>query len=189
MASEFWRIQLRFWHRKTCWRFVLVFRMHHQLQTPTLALPHRGRENLLTPMPSKIRPARALRLEPLEPRHLLATVTVTNNLDTVNGDVSSIAALELTPGDDGISIREAIEAANNTTGADEILFDINNNGGHDGPETILLTGSELLFAVRTTGHRPRGLKRGQCNRRSGGTTRSEHDLEDAGYRVCGVVVS
>ncbi|MCO6046806.1 hypothetical protein NG895_23150 [Aeoliella sp. ICT_H6.2] len=82
---------------------------------------------------------RKLRLEPLEDRRVLTSVVVTNNLDTVDGDTSSLAALELTPGDDGISIREAIEAANNTPGADEITFDF----GHDGPEVILLTEGEL----------------------------------------------
>lgn len=84
-------------------------------------------------------PRRRLRIEPLEDRRVLAAVVVTNNLDTVDGDTSSLAALEATPGDDGISIREAIEAANNTPGADEITFDF----GHDGPEVILLTEGEL----------------------------------------------
>jgi len=82
---------------------------------------------------------RKLRIEPLEARRLLAVVTVGNNLDTVNGDVTSIAALTSLDGGDGISIREAIEAANATEGADEIVFDF----GHDGPEVVLLTGTEL----------------------------------------------
>jgi hypothetical protein len=65
---------------------------------------------------------------------------VTNNVDTIDGDTTSIAALLAMPGLDGISIREAIVAANNTPGADEITFDF----GHDGPEVILLTLGELL---------------------------------------------
>lgn len=89
---------------------------------------------------------RKLRLEPLEDRRVLTSVVVTNNLDTVDGDTSSLAALELAPGDDGISIREAIEAANNTPGADEITFDF----GHDGPEVILLTAGELLITDELT---------------------------------------
>jgi hypothetical protein len=51
-----------------------------------------------------------------------AVVAVTNALDTVNGDTSSIAALQRSPGGDGISLREAIQAANNTPGANTITF-------------------------------------------------------------------
>ena len=80
-----------------------------------------------------------LSLEPLEPRRILAALTVTNNSDLVDGDVSSVSALVASPGPDGISLREAIEATNATPGADEITFDF----GHDGPETIVLGGSEL----------------------------------------------
>ena len=90
--------------------------------------------------------SRKLRIEPLEERRLLATVTVTSNLDIVNGDIATIDALMNDDGGDGISIREAIEATNNTPGADEINFDF----GHDGPETILLTTGELrIFQALT----------------------------------------
>src|SRR5262245_31568219 len=82
--------------------------------------------------------SRRLRIESLEERQLLATVTVGNNLDVVNGDTSTINALINSDGGDGISIREAIEATNNTPGPDDINFDF----GHDGPETILLTAGE-----------------------------------------------
>ncbi len=64
---------------------------------------------------------------------LLAAVAVPTRADTVfvstladagSGDTSSIAALIADPGPDGlISLREAITAANNTPGADEIRFD------------------------------------------------------------------
>ena len=50
------------------------------------------------------------------------TVTVTTTTDEVNGDTSSIAALISTPGGDGISLREAVIAANNTPGMDEIIL-------------------------------------------------------------------
>jgi hypothetical protein len=49
-------------------------------------------------------------------------VTVTTTTDEVNGDTDSIAALISTPGGDGISLREAIIAANNTPGMDEIAL-------------------------------------------------------------------
>lgn len=65
---------------------------------------------------------RCLRLEPLEDRRLLAAVTVNTNQDSVNGDTTSIAALIATPGSDGISLREAIMAANNTAGEDTITL-------------------------------------------------------------------
>jgi Cadherin domain len=56
------------------------------------------------------------------------TFYVTNATDLSNGDVSSIAALLANDGGDGISLREAISAANNTAngsaGADQIRFAI-----------------------------------------------------------------
>ena len=50
----------------------------------------------------------------------LATVTVTTLDDVVNGDTSSLTALMANYGADGISLREAIIAANNSSGADVI---------------------------------------------------------------------
>ena len=67
---------------------------------------------------------RRLRSEPLEDRRMLAAVTVDNNLDLVNGDTSSIANLIANDGGDGIALREAIDAANNTLGGDEIQFSV-----------------------------------------------------------------
>lgn len=52
--------------------------------------------------------------------HLLATIAVTTTADAINGNTSSISALIGSPGADGISLREAIIAANNTSGADVI---------------------------------------------------------------------
>ena len=52
------------------------------------------------------------------------TISVTNTLDNINGDTSSIAALIAGDGGDGISLREAITAANNQAGADTIEFNI-----------------------------------------------------------------
>ena len=51
-----------------------------------------------------------------------ATVTVTTTTDEVNGNTTSIANLIATPGGAGISLREAIIAANNTAGADTITL-------------------------------------------------------------------
>ena len=51
-----------------------------------------------------------------------ATVTVSTTTDEVNGNTASIAALIGTPGGAGISLREAIIAANNTAGADIITL-------------------------------------------------------------------
>lgn len=75
-------------------------------------------------------------VERLECRRVLSAVSVTNNSDVVNGDVSSVEALVANPGEDGILLREAIEATNATTGPDEIGFEL----GHEGPETVVLTG-------------------------------------------------
>ncbi|NND98774.1 MAG: hypothetical protein HKN47_15750, partial [Pirellulaceae bacterium] len=66
---------------------------------------------------------RRIFLEQLEQRRLLATVNVTTTMDVDDGDVSSLAALNTTPGADGlISLREAVRAANNTSGDDEIVL-------------------------------------------------------------------
>jgi len=52
-----------------------------------------------------------------------ATVTVNSTTDVSDGDTSSIASLIASPGPDGvISLREAIEAASNTSGSDIINF-------------------------------------------------------------------
>ncbi len=52
-----------------------------------------------------------------------ATVTVNTSNDVVDGDTSSIVNLIATPGgDSNISLREAITAANNTPGLDEVNF-------------------------------------------------------------------
>jgi parallel beta-helix repeat protein len=66
------------------------------------------------------------------------TFRVTNASDLINGDTSSIAALLANDGGDGISLREAITAANYTAngvgGVDQIFFDI----GTGSPQTIYL---------------------------------------------------
>ena len=61
----------------------------------------------------------------LEDRQLLAAVTVNNATDLVSptADTSSVTALIANDGGDGISIREAIAASNNTSGEDTITFD------------------------------------------------------------------
>ncbi len=69
--------------------------------------------------------------EPLEHRVLLSTVTVTNVNDMVNGTTTSIAALIASDGGDGISLREAITAANADSGVtDTIAFNIAGGGPH-----------------------------------------------------------
>lgn len=54
---------------------------------------------------------------------MLASVTVSNATDLTNADTNSISALIANDGGDGISLREAIAASNNTVGADTISFD------------------------------------------------------------------
>src|SRR5262245_39528458 len=65
---------------------------------------------------------RRLRYETLEGRRLLAIVTVSNLFDDVNGNVASIPALMASNGGDGISLREAIMAANADAVPDTINF-------------------------------------------------------------------
>ena len=86
--------------------------------------------------------ARRLRVEALEDRRVLAAVTVSNLLDLVNGDTSSIANLIADDGGDGVSLREAVVAANSTAGTDDIDFSITG--------TITLGGTELLVTDAMT---------------------------------------
>ena len=66
---------------------------------------------------------RRLFAETLEDRRMLAAVAVSNASEVVDGNVSSITDLINNPGSDGtISLREAIQAANATTDADQITF-------------------------------------------------------------------
>lgn len=57
-----------------------------------------------------------------------ASVEVTTAVDENDGTTTSIDALIATPGGTGISLREAIIAANNTTGDDDITFAAALNG-------------------------------------------------------------
>jgi len=117
---------------------------------------------------SSTRGTHSLRIETLENRRLLA-VTVGNESDVVDGDVSSIAALVADSGSDGISLREAIVAANNTAGADEIDFapgvkgtisltngqlditdDLTINGPGTGRLTVSGSGETRVFDVNET---------------------------------------
>ncbi|MBC8356264.1 MAG: DUF4347 domain-containing protein, partial [Planctomycetes bacterium] len=66
----------------------------------------------------------------LEFSGLLATVTVDITADELDGDTSNIGNLIITPGGTGISLREAILAANNTGGSDNINFNIVGAGPH-----------------------------------------------------------
>lgn len=52
----------------------------------------------------------------LQWNHVLATINANQTDDVLNGDTSSIAALQADDGGDGISLREAVIAANNTGG-------------------------------------------------------------------------
>jgi hypothetical protein len=99
--------------------------------TPVAVLPMRlGRSALYDLIvPSRDKSAPTLVLNPQS-----ATLTVNTTSDVADGDTSSIAALIANPGPDGkISLREAITAANNTAGADQISFNIpaSDPGCHD----------------------------------------------------------
>jgi hypothetical protein len=50
------------------------------------------------------------------------TITVTNVSDVINGDITNISALNSSPGPDGVSFREALYAANGTSGQKTIIF-------------------------------------------------------------------
>ncbi len=74
---------------------------------------------------------------------ILATVTVNTSSDTIDGgDTSNITNLIATPGTDGISLREAIQASNNTAGTDTITF------LGSGTYQLTITGTSEDAAVR-----------------------------------------
>ncbi|MBX2824877.1 MAG: DUF4347 domain-containing protein, partial [Gammaproteobacteria bacterium] len=71
-------------------------------------------------------------------RTIQHSITVDTDQDVVDGDadLSSIAALELNPGADGlVSLREAVLAANADVGLDEIVLD---------PGTYVISGGEMV---------------------------------------------
>ena len=87
-----------------------------------------------------------LSFETLEPKNLLTAITVGNATDLTNApDTSSITALMANDGGDGISLREAIAAANNTDGEDAITFD-GNIFTVGNTNLIRLTQGELLIS-------------------------------------------
>ena len=55
--------------------------------------------------------------------HTLATITVTTTVDENDGNTSSVTALRSDSGGSGISLREAIAAANSTAGDDVIVLE------------------------------------------------------------------
>ncbi len=93
---------------------------------------------------------RCLRFEALEDRRVLSTVTVSALSDVTDGDTSSIIALIANPGaDNKISLREAIDAAEHTGGANEIKFSTVSGDGLNGG-TITLTQGEFEITESLT---------------------------------------
>ena len=64
----------------------------------------------------------AMHCVPLAAAANVTEVTVTSSQDIVNGDTSSVSSLLADPGPDGISLREAIDATNNSPGTYLIDF-------------------------------------------------------------------
>ncbi len=74
------------------------------------------------------------------------TITVTNVSEDINGDVSSPAALKANPGPDGISLPEAMTAAEATSEYDTIIFDPSLTGA-----TMNITGGlPMIFTGNLT---------------------------------------
>ena len=81
-----------------------------------------------------------------------STIYVTNTSDVISAgaNTSSLAALIANDGGDGISLREAIAAANNQAGADTINFNISGTGVHTINVTSSLTISDAVTINATT---------------------------------------
>jgi predicted outer membrane repeat protein len=100
---------------------------------------------------SGIARSKQLRFEQLEDRHVLAAVTVSNMTDDVNGNTADIPSLITSPGFDGISLREAILAANNTALHDTINFSaILDDANPNIAPKITLTEGELIITDSLT---------------------------------------
>jgi|WetSurMetagenome_2_1015567.scaffolds.fasta_scaffold03276_8 hypothetical protein len=74
------------------------------------------------------------------------TVTVTNLSDIVNGNILNIDALNNDPDPDGISFREALYAANGTSGLKKIIFHSSLAGG-----TITIAADGSLLSMSSGG--------------------------------------
>jgi hypothetical protein len=77
-------------------------------------------------------------------------ITVTTASDAENGDVSSVDGIFINPGADGISLREAIAASNNTPGPETIEFAPELKGsviqvGSSSQKAMDLTGGQLII--------------------------------------------
>jgi parallel beta-helix repeat protein len=95
---------------------------------------------------------RRLRIEPLEDRRLLAVVTVGNDLDLANGNTSSIASLIADDGGDGISLREALAAANSNPGTDTITFALSGQVITPGSALPMIIDSVVIDATTAPGY-------------------------------------
>ena len=84
--------------------------------------------------PRSAKPTRNFRVEHLEDRRMMATLTVNTTADVVDAT------------DDVTSLREAINATNAMPGADHIVFDF----GNDDPGTILLNSGQLEITDELT---------------------------------------
>lgn len=136
---------------------------------------------------------RRLFVEALEDRRMMAVVSVSNNTDLNNGDVTSIAALIANNGGDGISLREAILAANNTPNSpagtpDEVQFAITPAGG---VKTIQPT-SELpaiTDALFINGYSQSGASPNTFTGEIGGTRTIQLDGSNAGAGADGLQIN
>ena len=77
-------------------------------------------------------------------------ITVSTASDAENGDVSSVDGIFINPGSDGISLREAIAASNNTPGPETIEFAPELKGsviqvGSSSQKAMDLTGGQLII--------------------------------------------
>ena len=95
---------------------------------------------------------RRLWFEPLEDRRMLAVVTVGNDLDLANGVTSSIASLIADDGGDGISLREALAAANANAGTDTITFGLSGQVITPGSALPQITESVVIDATTAPGY-------------------------------------
>jgi hypothetical protein len=90
----------------------------------------------------------ALLVSPVRGQEEVATMTVTNGGSVVNGNTTSFETLSATPGSDGISFAEAVEASNGTAGPKLIKFapELVRN-----PIEVVPDGSDRRLLVLTSG--------------------------------------
>lgn len=91
------------------------------IDTFPASCPSAGSQSYQEDIPQEVTQLKNLSINPILERKNL--IVVKNNSDEINGDTSSLAALIANPGNDGISLREALQVSSTISDGVSIRFD------------------------------------------------------------------